>query len=583
MASGKAKCWVVSYAPSDEGDRGVARAPRREGLLCVRADVTTLHRHPDGARLAHGPVTRGMSPGTKLRVGRYACELLMLAPHGGGGNPAYAAAFVAPGETIPAATSDGGSSWLEWFLDEESDEGKFELRAPPLPRPDDPQPMEPIPFEYYPVGAPRYATAHRAYDERAAASYETPRMAVESYERERGHTTGPAVMVNAYTSAPAPKPVSIRQTEVQRPRAEPPASAPAESPRVLRASVFEEEFLDDESFAREVRFDNGAVSTETVNVVLAPSTGGTLDEMDSLRKQLAELERLTGVSADDAERVLNEDLSRNSEVSTEKMVPEIAIASPKGPPNGGATPVKPTVSLAPAPTIVSPPVRESVSVSQNAVVEVPATVSVSSNIFKANDSGVATKPAFAARATISTTETESPSDPPQAATVTPAACAPVVRASPQNGKPLAPVPVPSVVAVTPHEVETNDAWAAAVARRNRSVDESSDEDDLEDVRIPTKIVQNIAKQPNRVHLDGETDVNARQSGVSPSVSRVSVERKVVVSPSASPSVVSPGIASRAAAFEKPHVATSTVEGEYRTGSVAQRASLFGEQASFRKK
>ena len=567
------RCWVVSYARARDGRPldGRPLDPSREGLLVVASDgsVTTLHRHPDGARLAHGPVTRGTSPGSVVRCGEYACELLMLAPHGGGGNPAYAAAFVRPGETIPSATRDGDGSWLEWFLDEESDEGKFELRAPPLPHPDDPQPREPIPFEYYPVGAPRYAPARRA-----AESRETSRAVAESYDGERARETVPAVAVSACAPARAP--------EVQRPLAAPPASAPAAAPRAPRASVFEEEFLDDESFAREVRFDDGAALTETANKVVAPSSGGTLDEMDSLRKQLAELERLTGVSADDAERVLNEDLSRNSEVSSAKVISDTVVESPKRSSSEAATSAKTVVSPPPPPppTSVELP-SESVSVRHEAVVEVPPTVSVSANIFKANDVGVAAKTAVAERTMIVPTESERPSEPPSQE---PVACAPVVRASPKKVKPLAPAPVPSVVAVTPHEVETNDAWAAAVARRNRSVDEdSSDEDDLEDVKKPTKIVQNIAKQPNRVHLDGKPDIGPRESVVSPRASRV--EAKVVASPSTSPSVVSPGIASRAAAFEKPRVATSTAEaeGEYRTGSVAQRASLFGEQASFRKR
>ena len=139
----KAQCWVVSYARVRDG---ASRSASAEGLLTIpqRHNLMLLHTHPDGARLAHAAHVVGLSPGRKVRVGDYECELLMLAPHGGGGNPAYAAAFVMPGEILPTMNAmNKDESWLTWLgLDDEFDQHeRVQLRAPQLPHPDDPQPV----------------------------------------------------------------------------------------------------------------------------------------------------------------------------------------------------------------------------------------------------------------------------------------------------------------------------------------------------------------------------------------------------------------------------------------------------------
>ena len=146
----KAQCWVVSYSKARDG---TIQSPSAEGLLAVprESSIIMLHMHPDGARLAHAPYVVGLSPGRRVQVGDYECELLMLSPHGGGGNPAYAAAFCLPGEILPSLTQkNGDEGWLSWLgLDDDFDyDEPVQLCAPQLPRPNDPQPTSPIPFGY---------------------------------------------------------------------------------------------------------------------------------------------------------------------------------------------------------------------------------------------------------------------------------------------------------------------------------------------------------------------------------------------------------------------------------------------------
>ena len=532
----KAQCWVVSYARVRDG---ASRSASAEGLLTIpqRHNLMLLHTHPDGARLAHAAHVVGLSPGRKIRVGEYECELLMLAPHGGGGNPAYAAAFVMPGEILPSMNPvNKDEGWLTWLgLDDEFDQHeRVQLRAPQLPHPDDPQPSGPVAFGF--SGAVAYA---REQTQRVT-SYRTPQMAQEAYERERMRESSAHAQQQPPQRAPPAPAQQPRQPQYQQ-RAAPPADEeqPTVVPRQTRASVFEEEFLDDyESFEREVRFEEAPVNDyKDAHVAPKPATSyGTSDEMETLRRRLAELERLTGVSADDAEQVLNENMKDVRTIVPDEVI-ETAIEAP-------------ATVLAAAAQVVTP--------RHEATVEVPPTVSVSSNVFKEKDAGFK-KP------TMSADE--------DAARVN--ACAPVVRASLQKSNPPGTTSVPNVIAVTPEEIDANDAWAAAIARRNRSVDEESDSNDSDvDVGESTKrkpaakIVHQIAKQPNRV-----------------SYSQAPKPREMEAPPQKTRAVdtSSPIVAVMAATFEDAQKKEAVlVEEPYVTGSVSARASIFGEQASFRK-
>jgi hypothetical protein len=154
------------------------------------------------------------------------------------------------------------------------------------------------------------------------------------------------------------------------------------------------------------------------------------------------------------------------------------------------------------------------------------------------------------------------------------------------------MPVPSVVDVTPEEVNGNAAWAAAVARRNRSVDEESDAsdddfdsdgDDKSRASAPSRVVENVASQPNRVKK-GNFIVDREKEKEPEAAARENEQ----------PAPELTSVASKLAAFEyasrtppsKPSnvVASPKAENgeEYVQGSVAARASMFGEQASFRR-
>jgi hypothetical protein len=240
------------------------------------------------------------------------------------------------------------------------------------------------------------------------------------------------------------------------------------------------------------------------------------------------------VSADDAERVLNANTKDVRTIVPDEDV-ETAIEAPA------------TVGAAAA-RVVTP--------RHEATVEVPPTVPVSSNVFKEKDAGFKSH-------TISADE--------GAAYVK--ACAPVVRASPQKSNPPATTSVPNVIAVTPEEIEANDAWAAAIARRNRSVDEESDSNDSDvDVgenskREPVaKIVHQISRQPNRVSYSQAP--KPREMEAPPQKTRAA-------------DASSPIVAAMAAAFEDAQKKEAVlVEEPY--VSVSARASIFGEQTSFRK-
>lgn len=598
----KAQCWVVSYA-RQRGNEGRAggRGASREGLLAIpmQSNVMLLHSHPDGARLAHGEYVAGLSPGRKIDIGDYECELLMLAPHGGGGNPAYAAAFVTPGEVLPSMKPHNkDEGWLSWLgLDEDYDEEPVVLRAPQLPHPDDPQPSAPIAFGYSGFTAAYQNASYRAphtphtptvpHQQPAYSSYQSPRMAQDAYERERAAT-------NAMSRVPA-QPVS-------RPVIEPAVAEPPRQ-RERKSSVFEEEFLEEEAFDREVRFEQANVNERMVWSEPAATTttlAGTQDEMESLLRQLAELEKLTGVRADDAERELKEDILKAQELIAE--VPE-APQPLKSPEPSVETVVETTREVlargAPAPTLAStvaqpeaPPAPQHV-----ADVEVPQTLSVSSNIFKSNDGGSVTTLRPEAKVAPAPAPPVREPERVQASPVTirPSATSPVVRSVSQRASQPVSMPVPSVVDVTPEEIHGNAAWAAAVARRNRSVDEESDasdddfDSDCDDGLIksrasaPARVVQNVASQPNRVKKADFIVDREKQKEPEPA-SRENEE----------PAPELTSVASKLAAFEDasrtpPSKASSVVASpkaengeEYVQGSVAARASMFGEQASFRR-
>lgn len=557
----KAQCWVVSYARAREG---APRSGSQEGLLTIpsNSQVMLLHTHPDGSRLAHAAYVAGLSPGKRIRVGDYDCELLMLSPHGGGGNPAYSAAFVRPGDIIPQQPSQDSASWLEWFLDEEDDRPVVQLRAPPLPRVEDPQPSSPIPFGF---GVTTY-DERGGYATHARGGQQTlggQRMAYEQGSRAYATRLAPA-SVSVYEqdettcSAPVPSPTSapIAERRVETERA----------PRPARASVFEEEFLDEENFEREVRFVGNVLEGGVANVKrnALPSTNdssgvaGTADEMEALRNQLAELERLTGVSADEAERVLNENATHNPELTNVPNLPlevePVVTESAKGA----------DVSLTPKTDFLfsaSARSQSNVSSRHEANVEVPTAISVASNVFKASESDAIKKA----------------SQMPPPIVKEPVACAPVVRAAAQKVITPPSAAIPSVTAVTPYEVETNDAWAAAVARRNRSVEEESDIDDdlddLADVERPQAVTIVKPSQPTRVKIDGATAA-MREPELVKRESPVSLPKGENISPS---------ITARAAVFEGSAPIKTDDDVEYKTGSVAQRASIFGAQASLKRR
>lgn len=591
----KAQCWVVSYARrrGSEGRAGGGGASR-EGLLAIpmQSNVMLLHSHPDGARLAHGEYVAGLSPGRKIDIGDYECELLMLAPHGGGGNPAYAAAFVTPGEVLPSMKPHNkDEGWLSWLgLDEDYDEEPVVLRAPQLPHPNDPQPSAPIAFGYSGFTA-AYQNAQNAsyraphtptvpHQQPAYSSYQSPRMAQDAYERERAAT-------NATSRAPA-QPASSPVIE----------PAVVEPPRERKSSVFEEEFLEEEAFDREVRFEHENERMVPSEPAATTTTlAGTQDEMESLRRQLAELEKLTGVRADDAERELKEDILKAQELIAE--VPE----APQ-PLKSTETPVETVVETArevlareapeptPASTIAqseAPPASRHV-----ADVEVPQTLSVSSNIFKANDGGGVTTSRPEAKVAPAPAPPAREPERVQASPVTigPSATSPVVRSVSQRTSQPVNMPVPSVVDVTPEEVHGNAAWAAAVARRNRSVDEESDAsdddfdsdgDDKSRASAPARVVENVASQPNRVkkadfivdrEKEKEPETAARENE-QPAPELTSVASKLAAFEDASRTPPSKA----SSVFASPKAENGE---EYVQGSVAARASMFGEQASFRR-
>ena len=567
----KAQCWVVSYARRRaDGSRDGAS---KEGLLTIpkEANVMLLHTHPDGARLAHGAYTPGLSPGKRMSIGAYECELLMLSPHGGGGNPAYAAAFVRPGEVLPNMTPYKEEGWLEWLgLDDLHDDDvnrvPVVLRAPQLPSADDPQPTVPITF------------ARTTFDVREDI-YEQQRRERNMYEHER--STQSARMVDYHYQQHHPQ---YQQPQNQQPQYAQPAqtvggalmsaasatvpernpsvnvhrSPPSAAPR-LRESVFDDEYIDDDevAFAEDVRFDN---VPEPAREVETATVRGTSDELDALRAKLAELERLTGTTVEEAERALESDL-----VKTHAIVPELLVVhaekdAPSQEPAAEipesaheSTPVPPMdVSASPVDVVVTAP--------HVSVIEVPPAVSVSANIFKTSESQSTNQMQGQAIETIANAEI-------QATPSAPAAHAPVVRASPQVVKPIPSAPQPSIVAVTPEEVDANDAWAAAVARRNRSVDEEdSDSSDVEDdtpSRAPAKVVRVVSSTNEK---NAPATLN-------------SVSTRAVMFENGSTSSESRSIPSAPVQVKTPEAD----DVQYVAGSVAARASLFGEQTSLHRR
>jgi len=592
----KAQCWVVSYARrrGNEGRAG-GGGVSREGLLAIpmQSNVMLLHSHPDGARLAHGEYVAGLSPGRKINIGDYECELLMLAPHGGGGNPAYAAAFVTPGEVLPSMKPHNkDEGWLSWLgLDEDYDEEPVVLRAPQLPHPNDPQPSAPIAFGYSGfTAAYQNASCHAPtvpHQQPAYSSYQSPRMAQDAYESER-------VATKATSRAPA-QPVSRRAIE--------PAVAEPLRQRERKTSVFEEEFLEEEAFDREVRFEQANANERMMSsepAAVTTTLAGTQDEMESLRRQLAELEKLTGVRADDAENALKEDILKAQELIAE--LPEVSPPLKLTEEQSVETVVETTHEVpsreAPAPaSAVAQPEAPPSTPRHVSDVEIPQTLSASSNIFKVNDGGGVTT--SQPRPRVAPAPAPRPREPERVqaspVSIRPAATSPVVRSTSQRASQTASMPVPSVANVTAEEVHGNAAWAAAVARRNRSVDEDSDasDDDFDSdgdngpvksrASAPARVVENIASQPNRVKkadfvVDREKQkepVPAARENERPAPELTSVASKLAAFEDASrtpPSKSSRGVASPKAENGE----------EYVKGSVAARASMFGEQASFRR-
>jgi hypothetical protein len=451
----KAQCWVVSYSRARDG---TTRSPSAEGLLAVprESSIIMLHTHPDGARLAHAPYVVGLSPGRRVQVGDYECELLMLSPHGGGGNPAYAAAFCLPGEILPSLTQkNGDEGWLSWLgLDDDFDyDEPVQLRAPQLPHANDPQPTSPIPFGYggdYVVRASERSTVRmttsngqvhmQAYMSRTNQSRQMP-------PAEPSRTTPVDLLL-------PPECVNPERREGHR------TDAPRRSPLAApRATVFEEDLFregeDEEAFQCQIRF-----GTESTKPVVASRTEchrhspkGTVDDMEALRQKLRELERLTGLTAEQAERELK-NAEETREADETKEVEET---------KEGDSATSTAIEL----------VRH-----REVEIEVP-NVSVSSNIFKANEE----KTQVRGGATLVGTPFDSPSS--------------------LRVERTAEMIKESVPSVTPEEVNANDAWVAAIARRNRSfaesVNDSSDDEFTSSSSCAKPVIQriSIAKGQNK--------------------------------------------------------------------------------------
>ena len=611
----KAQCWVVSYARRRaDGSRDGAS---KEGLLTVpkESSVMLLHTHPDGARLAHGAYTPGLSPGKRMSIGDYDCELLMLSPHGGGGNPAYAAAFVRPGEVLPNMTPYKEEGWLEWLgLDDLHEDGDSRvpvvLRAPHLPSANDPQPTTPISFatsnayrqedQYEQQRRERDAYEHErnAQSTRTADTHyqQQPQQPQpqqhEQYHYQRHHQHAQPVPVQTVGGAlmAASAPVIERMPSADHRYTRTPASVPVPAPTTRpRESVFHDEYVDDDeaAFAEDVRFD--PVREQPVQAVTTPTIGGTSDELDALRAKLAELERLTGTTVEEAERALEADLVKTREIVPDLLVVDANEAAPLQEPASALstlaleTPRSPPVVTKSSPTSmtsvvaayaspagnVASPVRERVQ--HVPVIEVPPAISVSANIFKTNASHNTTQAQITAIKTVAEAEI-----PPPLPSQT-AAYAPVVRATPQVVKSIPAAPKPSVLAVTPEEVDANDAWAAAVARRNRSVDDdesdSSDVDDDAPSRAPAKIVHVVSTSSKNT----SATLNVVSSGSGSGGGAVSTRTAMFENGSTPPKAVAPP-ARPPAASPKPSSAQVS-EPDYGSGSVAARASIFGEQTS----
>lgn len=607
----KAQCWVVSYARRRaDGSRDGAS---KEGLLTVpkESSVMLLHTHPDGARLAHGAYTPGLSPGKRMSIGDYDCELLMLSPHGGGGNPAYAAAFVRPGEVLPNMTPYKEEGWLEWLgLDDLHEDGDSRvpvvLRAPHLPSANDPQPTTPISFA--PSNAyrqeDRYEQQRRERDayehERNAQSTRTadthyqqqPQQPQpqqhEQYHYQRHHQHAqpvPAQTVGGALMA-ASAPVTERMPSADHRYTRTPASVPVPAPTTRpRESVFHDEYVDDDeaAFAEDVRFD--PVREQPVQAVTTPTIGGTSDELDALRAKLAELERLTGTTVEEAERALEADLVKTREIVPDLLVVDANEAAPLQEPASASstlaleTPKSPPMAAKSSPPSMTSVVASYVSPARNVaapvrervqhvpVIEVPPAISVSANIFKTNASHNTTQAQITAIKTVAEAEIPPP---------LPSQPVPQVRATPQVVKSIPAAPKPSVLAVTPEEVDANDAWAAAVARRNRSVDDdesgSSDVDDDAPSRAPAKVVHVVSTSSKNTSATLNVSSGSGSGG-----GAVSTRTAMFENGSTPPKAVAPPLRPPAAA-PKPSSAQVS-EPDYGSGSVAARASIFGEQTS----
>jgi hypothetical protein len=607
----KAQCWVVSYARRRaDGSRDGAS---KEGLLTVpkESSVMLLHTHPDGARLAHGAYTPGLSPGKRMSIGDYDCELLMLSPHGGGGNPAYAAAFVRPGEVLPNMTPYKEEGWLEWLgLDDLHEDGDSRvpvvLRAPHLPSANDPQPTTPISFA--PSNAyrqeDRYEQQRRERDayehERNAQSTRTadthyqqqPQQPQpqqhEQYHYQRHHQHAqpvPAQTVGGALMA-ASAPVTERMPSADHRYTRTPASVPVPAPTTRpRESVFHDEYVDDDeaAFAEDVRFD--PVREQPVQAVTTPTIGGTSDELDALRAKLAELERLTGTTVEEAERALEADLVKTREIVPDLLVVDANEAAPLQEPASASstlaleTPKSPPMAAKSSPPSMTSVVASYVSPARNVaapvrervqhvpVIEVPPAISVSANIFKTNASHNTTQAQITAIKTVAEAEIPPP---------LPTQPVPQVRATPQVVKSIPAAPKPSVLAVTPEEVDANDAWAAAVARRNRSVDDdesgSSDVDDDAPSRAPAKVVHVVSTSSKNTSATLNVSSGSGSGG-----GAVSTRTAMFENGSTPPKAVAPPLRPPAAA-PKPSSAQVS-EPDYGSGSVAARASIFGEQTS----
>ena len=607
----KAQCWVVSYARRRaDGSRDGAS---KEGLLTVpkESSVMLLHTHPDGARLAHGAYTPGLSPGKRMSIGDYDCELLMLSPHGGGGNPAYAAAFVRPGEVLPNMTPYKEEGWLEWLgLDDLHEDGDSRvpvvLRAPHLPSANDPQPTTPISFA--PSNAyrqeDRYEQQRRERDayehERNAQSTRTadthyqqqPQQPQpqqhEQYHYQRHHQHAqpvPAQTVGGALMA-ASAPVTERMPSADHRYTRTPASVPVPAPTTRpRESVFHDEYVDDDeaAFAEDVRFD--PVREQPVQAVTTPTIGGTSDELDALRAKLAELERLTGTTVEEAERALEADLVKTREIVPDLLVVDANEAAPLQEPASASstlaleTPKSPPMAAKSSPPSMTSVVASYVSPARNVaapvrervqhvpVIEVPPAISVSANIFKTNASHNTTQAQITAIKTVAEAEIPPP---------LPTQQVPQVRATPQVVKSIPAAPKPSVLAVTPEEVDANDAWAAAVARRNRSVDDdesgSSDVDDDAPSRAPAKVVHVVSTSSKNTSATLNVSSGSGSGG-----GAVSTRTAMFENGSTPPKAVAPPLRPPAAA-PKPSSAQVS-EPDYGSGSVAARASIFGEQTS----